>query len=503
MPFNLPLPSGISTLISIGAYDSASGTSGSSELTNTTSAVQNNLFIGGTVIDENATPIPGVNISFTQKPGINEEYNGVIEAIAENLTTNEKGEWSFVYPRTKIDLKSVTIIFYKQEYKSETISNPPISEQYPISNDPVEAIKVSTPETEPPYEYRVGNKIFKSSDQNVAKSKVDSYVLKANDPKYKGASIINIRKKLYKAPKPEEILQPLIQPIIDEINKLERTQDQEKNKQNLPAPAKVSVRINLSKEKIKKKLIPFIIKLLLPFGVIAVQALINKIDIEKIKDQILCPRQDKLLELIEKRNKLVRQINGIYQLVTRMSQILVGINVALTAIQVGILAITIIPFPAPAAAPVSVAKLEETLKKFRIVVNIITLTLAAFGAVLGIILRLLNALDLLLRECSQSQEVPFEQINDQLNLFINESTGVNNQTLINDIQVNKPTYKGFTLELALDPYSSSKYPKRFAQALTRTGVPVLKTDSSFASDPQVLIDQLKFIIDSNPDLNAG
>ena len=30
----------------------------------------------------------------------------------------------------------------------------------------------------------------------------------------------------------------------------------------------------------------------------------------------------------------------------------------------------------------------------------------------------------------------------------------------------------------------------------------LKTESSFASDPQVLIDQLKFIIDSNHNLTA-
>ncbi len=97
----------------------------------------------------------------------------------------------------------------------------------------------------------------------------------------------------------------------------------------------------------------------------------------------------------------------------------------------------------------------------------------------------------------------FEKINDELNLFINESTGINNQTVINNIQVNKQTYKGFTLELVLDPYSPLQYPKRFARALTLTGVPVLRTDSSFASDPQILIEQLKFLIDSNPNLTAG
>jgi hypothetical protein len=64
------------------------------------------------------------------------------------------------------------------------------------------------------------------------------------------------------------------------------------------------------------------------------------------------------------------------------------------------------------------------------------------------------------------------------------------------------TYRGFTLEIKFDTTSSNKYPKRFAQALTKQGIPVLKTDSSFASDPQVLLDQLKFIIDSNPQLTA-
>jgi len=61
---------------------------------------------------------------------------------------------------------------------------------------------------------------------------------------------------------------------------------------------------------------------------------------------------------------------------------------------------------------------------------------------------------------------------------------------------NGNTFRGFTFEIKLDPKNTSKYPKRFAQALNVTGVPVLISDSSFASNPQVLIDQLKFIIES-------
>jgi hypothetical protein len=500
MPINLPIPSSIFSLVSVGVNDSSSGTSGSNESINTNSAVASNLIISGVVVDEEKKPMVGVNITITQTPGINTEYNGVIGPIADNVVTNDKGEWSIIYPRTQIDLKSVNIIFFRQGYKTDNISNPQITTQYPSTISPLEVIKISTPEVEPPYEYRVGNEIFKSSDQNVAKTKATDYALKVSDPKYRGASIINIKKTLFKAPKPEEIIQPLTQPIIDEVNKLERIQDEEKNKQELPASAKLAVRVSIQKEKAKKKLIPFIIKLLIPFGVAVVQAVLAKASLDKIKDQILCPKQDEILKLINKRNKLVKQINNLYKAVTTMSKILIGANIAITTIQLGILAVTVIPLPMPPALPVGAGVLQDQLKKARIVVNIMTLTLAAFGAVLGIILRLLNSLDFLLRECAQSQNVPFEKINDELNLFVNESTGVSNVTAI---ESTNNTYKGFTLELILDPLSDNKYPKRFAQALTRNGIPVLKTDSSFASDPQVLLDQLKFIIDSNPDLNAG
>ena len=63
-------------------------------------------------------------------------------------------------------------------------------------------------------------------------------------------------------------------------------------------------------------------------------------------------------------------------------------------------------------------------------------------------------------------------------------------------------YKGFKLEVVINEKNTSEYIQRYAQALTKQGVPVLKTEPSFASDPQVLINQLKFIIDSNPNLTA-
>ena len=301
----------------------------------------------------------------------------------------------------------------------------------------------------------------------------------------------------------------LNQEILTEETKLIKQQ----GNSELSAQERIANSANNKKEELKKTAIPFIIKLLAPFGAVALQAIISKIPLDKIKDQISCPNQAKLLELINKRNKLVKQINNAYKTINTLSKALSITSTAITAIQAGIAAIEVLPYPAIGVPPIGLPpltsgiievtgsgkdKLKEALKKANVVISIVTLALAAFGAILGIILRLLNNLDALIQQCSQEQDVPFEAINTELNVFVNQSTGVSNSTVIAD----DSAYKGFTLEIKLDETNSNKYPRRFAQALTKTGVPVLKTDSSFASDPQVLLDQLKFIIDSNPQLTA-
>jgi hypothetical protein len=92
----------------------------------------------------------------------------------------------------------------------------------------------------------------------------------------------------------------------------------------------------------------------------------------------------------------------------------------------------------------------------------------------------------------------FEKLNEEINALANstiEVTQTNNDNGSN-------TYKGFKIEVVINEQNTSKYIQRYAQALTPQGVPVLKTEPSFASDPSVLISQLKFIIDSNPSITA-
>ena len=333
-----------------------------------------------------------------------------------------------------------------------------------------------------------------------------------------GGDIAGGEGKTYEVPR---VLMPPTPDITltatDKVNQEVLTEEtaliKQQGNSELSPQEKLANMANNKKEEIKKTLIPFIIKLLAPFGAVALQAVISKIPLDKILNQVLCPNQAKILELINKRNKLVKQINNIYNTLTTLSKVLTGINIAITSIQAGILVLETLPYPATGVPPLGLPpltsgiiettgtgkdKLKEALKKANVVISIVTLSLAAFGAVLGIVLRLLNSLDALIQQCAQEQDIPFEAINTELNIFVNQSTGVSNSAVI----ASDNTYKGFALEIKLDEINTSKYPRRFAQALTKQGVPVLKTDSSFASDPQVLLDQLKFIIDSNPQLTA-
>jgi hypothetical protein len=529
MPFNIPINiSDVASLVNIGVNDSGSGTSGSSQINNVSPQIDAKVYIGGKVTTEKGDNISNVSVTFTQTPRVN--FTAVLDQsnpnapisvkpIVESVTTNINGEWSFVFAKTEIDIKAVKILFVKQDYKPTDVPLANLkSTEYP--DNVTEPKKISTPDTEPPYVYTVGNEQFSSNKQYIAQANASNYYNKAIDPKYKGATLYNINKTLFPSPKPEELVQAAtqayVEPIAKQIRELERSNNEQKAKEELPTDAKIALTVEIEKENIKKKLIPFIIKLLVPFGMIAVQAVVSNIPLANIKDQVLCPRQDKILELIKKRNKLVRQINSIYSKINKVQKSLNITNSIITGLQAGIAVIELIPYPATGVPPLGLPplttgviektgsakdKLKELLKQAKIVINILTLTTAAFGAVLGILLRLLNSLDALIQECSESQDVPFETINAELNTLVNTSTGLSNSNVVQATQEDN-TYKGFTLELKLDETNSIKYPRRFAQALTKTGVPVLKTDSSFASDPQVLLDQLKFIIDSNPQLTA-
>lgn len=263
----------------------------------------------------------------------------------------------------------------------------------------------------------------------------------------------------------------------------------------LPPDVKFINIVNNQKNTIKKRLIPFIIGLLSSFGASIISAIQSGISLEDLKNLISCPSSTEINRLLQQRNKLVNQINGIYNTIKSLTTLSTIQGKIATAVTVGINAIALIPpGTTPGSSIVAYGTLSKLLDKTKTVVNTITLALASFGVFLGLIIKLLNNLDFLLQLCAQNNNMNFEQLNNEINALANPT--------IIATQSEDNTYKGFTLGVKIDETNESQYIRRYAVAQNKQGVDVLRTDSSFASDPAVLVSQLKFIIDSNPNITA-
>ena len=278
-------------------------------------------------------------------------------------------------------------------------------------------------------------------------------------------------------------------------------------KQQLPTDLQLKQFLDEKSKELKSLILPTIINLLLVFGpIVAAQALagiLKKVD--------LCPSQDTLLKMIRIRNNMMKSLNLTHQSIDRMSQIIGGITISLEVLQIAINIAKAAPYPAsgiPAIGlppltsgmtttiAVSTKNAEETIKKSKGTISLINSSLIKIGIVLGVLLKLFGILDKLIEKCSQNQDVPFEAVNNELNALANPPQNQTQENPTNE-------YRGFKLEVKIDPTTlSSSTPKRFGQALNKQGVPVLTTTSTFANDYQVIIDELKFIINSNPNITA-
>jgi len=118
----------------------------------------------------------------------------------------------------------------------------------------------------------------------------------------------------------------------------------------------------------------------------------------------------------------------------------------------------------------------------------------AFATVQNTIVRcvdLLDSLDILILLCNPNANLT--GVSDSINnIYENE--------LLAEASENDGTYKGFVLEIESRPFTDTVDESR-AVGRNKSDIIMISTEYSFASNPQVLIDELKFIIDRD-DLKA-
>lgn len=100
------------------------------------------------------------------------------------------------------------------------------------------------------------------------------------------------------------------------------------------------------------------------------------------------------------------------------------------------------------------------------------------ASTIGVIAGLLDIIDLVLLKCGKNPNNLGDQINN----------------LVTVKKVQDTTYKGFTFRIVDKPFSAT-VSQKIGQALNKEGIVLLQTEPSFTLDPQVLIEELKLIID--------
>jgi hypothetical protein len=242
---------------------------------------------------------------------------------------------------------------------------------------------------------------------------------------------------------------------------------------------------------VQTKLLPLAFKLMTIFG-------LTKLE-RQSQEEVRCPDNTVLRNLIKQRNSVVRQINNIYIVITS-NLVLAGIFLYLSQFLKGIsLQISNLPFPVASPPGVGVpysviSKLEgiqdlleqlsdtnKELKK-QLIIALVFLIIS-----LIIILRYLKRIDELINQCT---DIPMEEINAEL-LALQEQSEEQGHLVTQNVN-------GFDLSVeVVDKTKVGELYRRQAIAKNAKGIIILKGEPSFAAEDQILIDELVFYIQSN------
>ena len=266
-------------------------------------------------------------------------------------------------------------------------------------------------------------------------------------------------------------------------------------------------------QKLSKFVVPLALNLLREYAVDQAKQEIEAQEIspEELREKF-CPAN--LQDIIQKRNDTVEYLNNTGARLDSLS-ITVDFGANFASLLQGIIsrlktgktasqiALSFIPVP-PGASVASIPILGDSIDNLtfnadgtprippiKITASQVSPAVASVQSTILKCVDLLGRLDILINLCDpNSTLVPLsDSIND---IIVNESLAEASQ--------NDTTYKGFILEIETKPFTDRVNQNR-AVGKNKSGIVLIATDYSFASDPQVLITELKFIIDRD-DLKA-
>jgi hypothetical protein len=257
-----------------------------------------------------------------------------------------------------------------------------------------------------------------------------------------------------------------------------------------------------------KTLTPAVIALIVVFGLSNVDKLIEegKGKLDDIQDEISCPTteggqaaQDRIKNIIAKKNKLTKQLNNVLNIIESTNS---ALGIAATSIEVlnsAYLILKNIPTPTSTGVPGTpglpinvINSIQDNKDKIDKTINTLRKFNTGLVAILGIIrntlktiLQYLNLLDNLIQFCSPDNEEEQVAISAELTALTQESTS----PIVTNVN-------GFVMSVETEKTTNS-LKRRRALASNSNGIVLLQGEWSFSSIDQILIDELVFYIKIN------
>ena len=226
--------------------------------------------------------------------------------------------------------------------------------------------------------------------------------------------------------------------------------------------------------------------------------------IAQLKAQF-CPSPQRLQQLVEMRNNIVGQLNTIGNQVNTLNNSVTNLQSLISILQ-NILSIEqlaklatsaiskAIPFGLPGAIPALLSDLEiiddeviPIVDKNASILSGISLPFSILSAIINKIVKALQSLDSLISLCLEDSglNLQLDSISETIQIVSNE---------VDKATTNDGSYKGFTFSVEEVPFSPTVN-RRKAVGKNAQGIPLIETELSFTTIPQILINELKLIID--------
>ena len=245
---------------------------------------------------------------------------------------------------------------------------------------------------------------------------------------------------------------------------------------------------------IKTVLLPAVLTQLAAFGISKASEALTK----QFSDvNVTCPTNlDELNRLIEKKNKLVKALNNIYNFLNGVRVGVAILDGTLTAAEIALpilIAASSVP-GAPGSTSTPIEEIKRQLKKYKLISSTTLIVLTILISILQQVLAYLALLDQAIGKCAIEGALPQEQLTDDLLASTEEQSQQLSPvvTNVNDFEMSVIPVEGDTNE---------ELKRRRAVARNSQGIIMLQGEPSYSSNDQILIDELVFYIQQN-DLKA-